>query len=78
MEMTVGQVAKVEYATGEKFTGEIVKVRVMPEQIEVFGAGPNGVMQNRMLFTIHDESVGYRSLYLDKCAKIQVWTLQTL
>ena len=78
MEMIVGQVAKVEYATGEKFIGEIVKVRTMPEQIEVFGVGPTGVLQNRVLFTVHDETVGYRSLYLDKCARIEVLSLQTL
>ena len=78
MEMIVGQVAKVEYATGEKFIGEIVKVRTMPEQIEVFGVGPTGVLQNRVLFTVHDENVGYRSLYVDKCARIETLTLQTL
>lgn len=76
--MKIGNVVKVAYSTGEKFMGEVVKVRVMPEQIEVFGVGPNGVLQNRILFTIYDERVGYRSMYTDKCASLEVLMLQTL
>ena len=64
MEMKIGNVVKVEYATGEKFTGEIVKVRTMPE--------------NRILFTIHDETVGYRALYADKCVSLETLELQPL
>ena len=64
MEMAVGNVAKVSYSTGEKFTGEIVKIRTMAD--------------NRVLFTVHDESVGYRSLYADKCDSLEVLSLQTL
>ena len=64
MEMAVGNVAKVSYSTGEKFTGEIVKIRTMTD--------------NRVLFTVHDESVGYRSLYVDKCDSLEVLSLQTL
>lgn len=63
MEMVIGNVAKVEYSTGEKFTGEIVKIRTMGD---------------RVLFTIHDESVGYRSMYVDKCDTLEVLSLQTL
>jgi len=57
MKIAIGNLAFVEYATGELFTGEIVKVREMPE--------------NRLLFTVHD-AVGYRSLYLDKCVSVEV------
>jgi hypothetical protein len=64
MEMKIGNVAKVEYATGEKFTGEIVKVRTMSD--------------NRILFTIHDETVGYRSMYTDKCVSLETLELQPL
>jgi hypothetical protein len=62
--MEIGNFAKVEYATGEKFMGEIVKVRTMPD--------------NRILFTIHDETVGYRALYTDKCVSLEVLELQPL
>lgn len=64
MEMAIGDIAKAEYATGEKFRGEIVKIRTMPD--------------NRILFTIHDETVGYRSLYADKCVSLEVITLQSI
>jgi len=58
MKIAIGNYAFVEYGTGELFTGEIVKVKKMPE--------------NRMLFTVHDP-VGYRSLYLDKCVSVEIW-----
>lgn len=64
MEMIVGNVVKVSYSTGEKFTGEIVKIRTMAD--------------NRVLFTVHDENVGYRSMYVDKCDTLEVLSLQTL
>lgn len=60
----IGDVAHVEYNTGEVFDGEIVKVRTMPD--------------GRVLFTIHDESVGYRSMYVDKCVVCDILRLQPL
>lgn len=51
--MTIGSILRVEYATGEKFTGEVVTVRTMPGE--------------RILFTIKVDGLGYRALYLDKC-----------
>lgn len=61
--MKIGDFAKVDYSTGEKFRGEIVNIREMPE--------------NRVLFTIHD-AIGYRSMYLDKCTSYEILELQTL
>lgn len=58
MKIKIGNYTFVEYSTGEIFTGEIVKVKEMPE--------------NRILFTVHDP-VGYRSLYLDKCDSVEIW-----
>ena len=58
MKIATGNYAFAEYSTGEIFTGEIVKVKQMPE--------------NRILFTVRDP-VGYRSLYLDKCVSVEVW-----
>ena len=51
--MTIGSILRVEYATGEKFTGEVVQVKTMTGE--------------RILFTLKIEGVGYRALYLDKC-----------
>lgn len=51
--MSVGDVVFVKYDTGEVFSGEVVKVRDMPN--------------DRILFTVLDETHGYRSMYLDKC-----------
>lgn len=61
--MNIGDFAKVSYSTGEKFRGEVVNIREMPE--------------NRVLFTIRD-AIGYRSMYLDKCTAFEVLELQTL
>jgi hypothetical protein len=52
--MTIGSILKIEYATGEKFTGEVVSVRTMKGE--------------RTLFTLKIEGLGYRALYLDKCS----------
>lgn len=62
--MNVGDMVFVEYATGEIFTGEVVKVRAMPPS--------DGHETERVLFTVHDP-VGFRSMYLDKCVSIQIW-----
>jgi hypothetical protein len=51
--MTIGSILRVEYATGEKFTGEVVQVRSM--------------VGERILFTLKIDGIGYRALYLDKC-----------
>jgi hypothetical protein len=53
MKMEIGYNVSVEYATGEKFVGEIVSVKYMEGY--------------RLLFTLKIENVGYRSMYLDKC-----------
>lgn len=53
--MTVGSILSVEYATGEKFTGEVVQVREMSG--------------HRILFTLKIDGVGYRAMYLHKCVK---------
>ena len=58
MKIETGSHVFAEYSTGEIFTGEVVKVKEMPE--------------NRILFTVHDP-VGYRSLYLDKCVSVEIW-----
>ncbi len=51
--MEIGYNVSVEYATGEKFVGEVVSVKYMEGY--------------RLLFTLKIENVGYRSMYLDKC-----------
>jgi hypothetical protein len=52
--MTIGNMLSVEYVTGEKFVGKVVSFKYM-----------HG---NRLLFTMEIENVGFRSMYLDKCA----------
>jgi hypothetical protein len=53
--MNVGDVVHVVYATGEVFSGEVVKVRSMPGE--------------RILFTIKTDD-SYRSMYVDKCLEL--------
>jgi len=72
MNVNVGDWVKVKYSTGEYFAGEVKKVRAMPEMVEVFGMGATGTLQNRILFTVYDETAGYRSLYRDKCESFAV------
>lgn len=54
--MKVGLVVFVKYATGEEFTGEVVKVRSMPDASILF-----------TLKTEIDGQTAYRSMYLHKC-----------
>ena len=52
----IGDTISVVYDDGRSFHGEIVTIRKM--------------LDGRTLFTIKDDSdKGYRSLYLEKCAK---------
>lgn len=57
--MKVGLVIFVKYApTGDEYTGEVVKVRSMPDASILF-----------TLKTEIDGQVAYRSMYLHKCEK---------
>mgnify|MGYP006286830927 CR=1 FL=1 len=58
MKIEIGSHVFVEYANGKLYTGEVEKVRTMP--------------QDRILFTVNDPQ-GYKSLYLDKCVSVEVW-----
>lgn len=52
MSVNVGDMAHVEYNTGEVFDGTVTKVRLMND--------------GRTLFTMNTQ-IGYRSMYLDRC-----------
>jgi hypothetical protein len=54
--MKIGDFVFAEYDNGEVVNGEVVKVRMMPE--------------NRLLVTVQCEQ-GYRSLYVDKCVSFE-------
>lgn len=58
--MKVGIVVSVKYENGKSYTGEVVKVRQMPDM--------------SILFTVQTEIAGqtaYKSLYLHKCEKCE-------
>jgi len=65
--MKVGDRISVEYHTGEKFTGTIRRIREMPSKVENTDS-----TSSRVLFTMLDDSVGYRSMYRDSCNKFEI------
>ena len=54
--MKIGDIVNVVYATGEIFEGPVESIRNIP------GKG--------ILLLINDETVGYRSVYANKCGHI--------
>lgn len=54
----IGDFVSVVYDDGKTFNGEIVTIRKMND--------------GRTLFTVKDATVGYRSLYVEKCQKYTV------
>lgn len=61
--MNVGDFVSVSYATGEVFSGNVTKIRAMEPG--------DGHETERVLFTVKTVD-GYRSLYLHKCASLDV------
>lgn len=59
--MNVGDVVHVVYATGDVFSGEVVKIRAM--------LPGDGHETERVLFTLKVDD-GYRSLYVHKCLEL--------
>lgn len=70
--MESGMFVQFDYK-GKKYKGMVESVRQMPQMIEVFGKGPNGTLQNRVLVTLlvvdhaceNPRQGGFRSVYRD-------------
>jgi len=70
--MESGMFVRFDYK-GKEYKGMVENVRQMPQMIEVFGNGPNGTLQNRVLVTLrvldnareNPRQGGFRSVYRD-------------